>query len=538
MTVDHSVLRAQDPAGRLYNEDLAPAEPGDRQWNTYSLVALWMNDAHNVGNYTFAAGLFLLGLSPIEVTLGILGGALVILAGCCMSGFMGHGTGAPYPVVSRMSWGIWGANIPALVRGIVAIGWYGIQTFLASIALKIVLVRFFPGLDALTDTSILGLDLLGWMAFLLLWTIQLAIVVRGMEAVRHVSGWAGPAIWVVMLALAGWMLWQAGWTIDWTSGGGEEALPTGERIYQTFAAMGLTVGVLATLMLNFSDFARYAPTRRSVVVGNIWGLPVNWTLFALTSVIVSAASVEVYGEAVLDPALLLERIENDFIVVAGAAVFVMATIGVNIVANFVSASFDISNIAPRHISFKRGGIITAVLALVSMPWNLYSSPEIIAYFLGALGALLGPFFGIMVVDYFTLRRERFDMRHLYLPTSESIYYYRGGVNPRAAVAFVPAAIVSLTLALIPAFSRIAPFGWFIGAALGALFYLFIAKGRIQVLPPEPSAVDLTHRSAPPSPQPVGTQPVAAQPVATSRATATQEEATAHASATNRTSRGI
>ncbi|HEY6931965.1 MAG TPA: NCS1 family nucleobase:cation symporter-1 [Marmoricola sp.] len=492
--VDHAALKAEDPTGRLYNEDLAPASPDARRWSSYHLFSLWMNDAHNVGNYTFAAGLFLLGLSPIEVTLGILGGVLVIFGGCCMSGFMGQKTGAPYPVVSRITWGIWGANVPALVRGIVAIGWYGIQTFLASVALKVVLLRFIPGLAPLADHSLLGLDYLGWLAFLILWAIQMVIVSRGMNAVRHLSGWAGPAIWAVMIALAVWMLWQAGWSISWTTGGAKTPLSTGEQWYQTLAAVGLTVGVLATLMLNFSDFARYSPSRRAVVVGNIWGLPFNWTAFALTSVIVSAASVKVYGQAVLDPAQLLERINNDFLVLGGTIVFVLATIGVNVVANFVSASFDLSNVSPRHISFRRGGIITSVLALLSMPWNLYSSPAAISYFLGGLGALLGPFFGIMVVDYFAIRRERFSIRDMYLPSSKSIYFYRKGINPLAVAAFVPAAIIALLLALVSAFHAISPFGWFIGAALGAVFYLGIARGRVTILPEHQRLLDQSNVS--------------------------------------------
>jgi NCS1 family nucleobase:cation symporter-1 len=483
--LDPAVLRAQDPEGRLYNEDLAPATADKRRWNSYFLFSLWMNDAHNVGNYTFAAGLFLLGLSPFEVTLAILGGCLVIFGGCCMSGFMGQQTGAPYPVVSRISWGVWGANFPALVRGLVAIAWYGIQTFLASLALKVLLLRFFPGLEGLTDTSFIGLDLLGWIAFLILWAIQLAIVVRGMEAVRHFQGWAGPAIWAVMLALAVWMLWQADFDIAWTKSA--TGLSTGDRVYETFAAVGLTIGVLATLMLNFSDFARYAPTRRAVLVGNLWGLPINWTLFALTSVIVSAASVKVYGEAFLDPAELMNKIDNDLVALVGAAVFVLATIGVNIVANFVSPAFDLANVWPRHITFKRGGIITAFLALATVPWKLYSSPEIIAYFLGTLGALLGPFFGIMAVDFFVLRKQRVNVAHLYLPTPESEYWYSKGVNRLAIVAFVPSAIVSLYLALrldwiVPdalagAVEKASPFGWFLGAGLGALIYLPLARRR-------------------------------------------------------------
>jgi NCS1 family nucleobase:cation symporter-1 len=447
-----------------------------------------MNDAHNAGNYTFAAGLFLLGLSPLQVTLGILGGALIVFGGCCMSGFMGHDAGAPYPVVSRLSWGVWGANIPALTRGAVAIAWYGIQTFLASIALKVLLLRFVPGMEPLADRTFLGMDLLGWMAFLILWAIQMAIVVRGMEAVRHLQGWAGPAIWVVMIALAVWMLWQAGWHISWTRGGVDDALSSGEQWYQTFAAVGLTVGILATLMLNFSDFVRYSPSRASVVKGNAWGLPFNWTAFALTSVNVSAASVEVYGEAVLDPAVLLERMDNDLLVLFGTAVFVLATIGVNIVANFVSAAFDISNVNPKRISFRKGGILTSVLALVSMPRNLYNSPEIIAYFLGGLGALLGPFFGIMAVDYFAPRKGRFSLPDLYEPTAKSLYYYRNGVNPLAIKAFVPSAVVALILALVPTFSYVAPFGWFIGCALGAVAYWVVARGRHVVARDEVAAV--------------------------------------------------
>jgi len=396
-----------------------------------------------------------------------------------MSGFMGHDTGAPYPVVSRLSWGIWGARFTALVRGIVAIAWYGIQTFLASLALKVLLVRVFPGADDLTSVTFIGLDLLGWISFLALWGIQMLIVRRGMEAVRHFQGLAGPAIWAVMIVLAVWMLWQAGWSIDWFRGGADTPLSAGEQWYQTFAAVGLTVGVLATLMLNFSDFARFAPSRRDVVRGNLLGLPFNWTAFALTSVVVSAASVEVYGQAVLDPAALLEDVDNEFLVLAGSAVFVVATIGVNIVANFVSAAFDLSNLAPKRISFKTGGIIASFAALLSTPWNLYNSPEVIAYFLGGLGGLLGPFFGIMAVDYFLLRRARVSVPDLYDPSPRSAYYYDNGVNRLAVIAFIPSAAVSLTFALLPLFGRVAPFGWFIGAALGAACYYAVARNSIR-----------------------------------------------------------
>ncbi|HKV20105.1 MAG TPA: cytosine permease, partial [Mycobacterium sp.] len=177
----------------------------------------------------------------------------------------------------------------------------------------------------------------------------------------------------------------------------------------------------------------------------------------------------------------------------GSAVFVIATIGVNIVANFVSAAYDISNVNPKRISFRKGGIITSILALVSMPWNLYNSPDVIAYFLGGLGALLGPFFGILALDYFWYRKGRFSISDLYLPTPESQYYYRKGVNPNAVKAFVPSAVIALVLALVPTFGKVAPFGWFIGAALGALAYYVVTRGRPLSEAPGPTPGDASGR---------------------------------------------
>ena len=204
-----------DPEHRLCNRDLAPASSDDRVWNGYSLFSLWMNDAHNASNYTFAAALFigtgtLMGLTPFAIVIGVLVATAIIFAACCLSGMMGYETGAPYPVVSRVTWGVWGANFPAIVRGIVAIAWYGIQTYIASISLELLLMRIFPAMRE-WSTPFLGLRLSGWFAFLLLSAVQLLIVWRGMEAVRHFQGAAGPIIWVIMIGMAVWMLSQANW---------------------------------------------------------------------------------------------------------------------------------------------------------------------------------------------------------------------------------------------------------------------------------------------------------------------------------------
>ena len=367
-----------------------------------------MNDAHNASNYTFAAALFigtgaLMGMTPLAIVIGVLIATVIIFVACCVSGQMGYETGAPYPVISRVTWGIWGANFPAIVRGIVAIAWYGIQTYLASISLELLLMRVFPVVQG-WDASFVGLRMSGWLAFLILSIIQLIIVWRGMEAVRHFQGAAGPTIWVIMIGLGLWMLSQADWQFHWTVNADGAAPPLGTQVHQVLVAVGLTVGTLATLMLNFSDFARYAPSSRSMVMGNLLGLPLNWTAFAMTSVLCSAAAIEAYGVAIHDPGELLSLVDNDIVFYVVSLGFIVATIGVNIVANFVSAAFDLSNVNPKRISFRVGGIVAVVASIVVTPWNLYGSPAAITYFLGSLGALLGPFFGILVIDYFYFKR--------------------------------------------------------------------------------------------------------------------------------------
>ncbi|CAM5778956.1 NCS1 family nucleobase:cation symporter-1 [Castellaniella caeni] len=492
--IPNEELARQDPDGRLFNEDLAPAHPTHRKWNGYQLFSLWMNDAHNAGNYTWAAGLFVgLGMSAFDITLGIFLGSLIILAGCCLSGFMGHDTGTPYPVISRITWGIWGANIPAVVRGIVAIAWYGVQTYLASIALNALLSRAFPmfrELSLSTAPSFLNLSLGGWICFLLLSILQLIIVRRGMEAVRHFQGLAGPIIWVIMLVLMFYFLSKANWHFDWFSGPDGKQLDSSTQMRNILIACAQTVGTLATLMLNFSDFARFSPSRKSVVTGCAWGLPVNWTAFAVTSVVTTVAAAQVLNadiNDIKDPGILLEHVDNSIMFYVCTISFVFATIGVNIVANFVSAAFDISNINPRRISFRTGGLITAIASIIVTPWNYFNNPVVVGYFLGSLGALLGPFFGILAVDYYLVRKQKFSIRHMYLPTPESIYYYNKGVSHYALYALIPSAIVSLSIALLPAFSEIKDFGWFIGAPIGAIIYYFLANGRVVILPHETAA---------------------------------------------------
>jgi NCS1 family nucleobase:cation symporter-1 len=455
---------------RLYNEDLAPAK--ERKWGTYSLFALWMSDVHNLGNYTFAAGLFVLGLSAWEVLVSLAVGFTIVFIGMNFMGFAGQRTGVPFPVFSRLSFGIWGANIPALIRAIIAIAWYGIQTYLAALAINVLLLELSPGLASLEESSFLGLSYLGWISFISLWFVQLIILTRGIETVRKYQDWAGPIIWIVMLLMAIWLLIQAG-GISFTHNLKE--LSTRETIRAMGIGATLTVATYVTLMLNFCDFSRFTPTRRAIVAGNFLGLPINGTAFAVVSVLTTAGALEVYGETITDPAYILAKVPIPLLLIVGAILFATATIGVNIVANFVSPAYDLANVWPKHINFQRGGMISAFVAVAVLPWNLYSNPVVINYFLGGLGAILGPLFGIMMTDYYFVRRGRVVIDDLFRDSTSGAYYYRRGLNPRALWVFIPTALVSAVIALWPPLATVAPFALFIGGAVAAVIYYFVMR---------------------------------------------------------------
>ena len=453
---------------RLYNEDLAPVPADRRTWKTYSVFAMWMSDVHSIGGYTFAAGLFFLGLAGWQVLLALIIGIFLVYLGMCLMGLAGFSAGVPYPVLARLSFGLFGANIPALIRAIIGIFWYGIQTYLASVAFVVLLLRIFPAVTPLTKGGFLGLSLLGWLCFLALWLFQLLLFQRGMETIRKYQDWCGPIIYVVMIVLLIWIITQAGsrFSLNISS----QAIPPGTALLRFFTAIALVVAYFSTLLLNFCDFSRLTPSRRTIWVGNFLGLPLNFTAFSVVSVLVTTGSIAVFGHAITDPVLIVAQIPNTFALIVGAITFVVATIGINIVANFVSPAYDLANVAPKHITFRRGGIIAAIGALVVLPWKIYSNPFAINYFLGGLAAFLGPLFGIIIVDYYLVKRGKIDVNGLYIAGPASPYWYQQGINARAVAAFVISAAISATFALVPAFATIAPFSWFIGAIIGGVAY--------------------------------------------------------------------
>ncbi|GJE15344.1 NCS1 family nucleobase:cation symporter-1 [Methylobacterium marchantiae] len=460
---------------RLTNEDLAPLRK--QTWGSYNFFAFWMSDVHSVGGYITAGSLFSLGLVSWQVLISLLVGILIVQFFCNLVAKPSQLTGTPYPVICRASFGVKGANIPAIIRGLIAVAWYGIQTYLASSAFMIVALRFYPELKPYADVTqhgFVGLSSLGWAAFMTLWVIQALVFWRGMEAIRKFIDWAGPAVYVVMIALAVYLVAKAGIS--------NVGLTLGEVKYQGWDALPVMINAVALVvsyfsgpMLNFGDFSRYGKSFPAVKSGNFWGLPVNFIGFSLLTVITTSSTLPVFGHLIIDPVETVSKIDNTYAVVLGAFTFMTATIGINIVANFVSPAFDFSNVAPQHISWRMGGMIAAVGSIFITPWNLYNNPAVIHYTLDILGAFIGPLFGILIADFFVVRKQHVVVDDLYTMSPTGTYWYDGGYNRAAVMSVIPSALVPALCAVIPALGSLANFSWFIGVALGFSIYLVLMR---------------------------------------------------------------
>jgi nucleobase:cation symporter-1, NCS1 family len=471
---------------RLTNEDLAPLK--QQTWSSYNIFAFWMSDVHSVGGYVTAGSLFALGLASWQVLVALLIGIVIVNIFCNLVAKPSQATGVPFPVICRSVFGVLGANIPAIIRGLIAVAWYGIQTYLASAALDVVLLKLFPGLAPYADVNqhgFLGLPFLGWGSFLLLWVLQACVFWRGMESIRKFIDFCGPAVYVVMFLLCGYLIYKAGWgAIDLSLG---EVTYTGlESIPVMLGAIALVVSYFSGPMLNFGDFARYGKSFDAVKRGNFLGLPVNFLLFSLLVVVTASLTVPVFGELITDPVATVAKIDSTFAIVLGALTFTIATIGINIVANFISPAFDFSNVSPQRISWRAGGMIAAVGSVLITPWNLYNNPDVIHYTLETLGAFIGPLFGVLIGHYYLIHKQKVVVDDMFTLAQDGTYWYTKGYNPAAVIATAVAAVVAVIPVLavgVPGMHTAAQYSWFIGCGLGlGVYYLLATRNKLAVAP--------------------------------------------------------
>ncbi len=430
-----------DTNSPLWNADLAPTTPAQRTWTTWNIAALWIGMAVVITTYTLASGLMQQGMTWSQALFTILAGNVIVLIPMVLNAHAGTKYGVSFPVLSRAAFGVKGANVPAILRAIVACGWFGIQTWIGGLALHALLTAAWPAWGGIAG----GI----WIAFAIFWLIQVAIIMKELEGIKALETWAAP----LLLGAGGLLLWWAA-----SNGGGlgnvlreSSRLQQGTTPFWTLfpAALTANVGYWATLSLNIPDFTRYAKSQRSQMLGQALGLPLTMAAFAFIGVAVTSATIVVFGEAIWDPVQLIARIGSPAVIIFGALVVLAAQITTNMAANVVSPANDFSSLAPKRITYLHGALITAVIGIAMMPWKLYAdaSAYIFTWLIG-YSSLMGAIGGILIADYWVLRRRELSVPDLF--AVEGRYTYRGGINPRAMIALV-AAILPVT----PGFVRAA-----------------------------------------------------------------------------------
>ncbi|RMH16326.1 MAG: nitrate reductase [Acidobacteria bacterium] len=476
---------ANEPEATLINDDLAPTTPEGRTWTVRHMASLWIGMVVCVPTYMLAGGLIDLGMSWWQAVLTVGLGNLIVLLPMVLMGHAGTAHGVPFPVLARASFGVFGANVPALLRGLVACGWFGIQTWIGGSAIY-QLLGALAGRQGGADLPLLGLNAAELACFLAFWAIQVAIIWRGIDSIKVLETWAAPFLIAMGLALLGWAWVRAdgfGPMLEAPSqfapGGPQEG-----RFWAVFfPALTGMVGFWATLSLNIPDFTRYARSQRDQILGQALGLPAFMILFSFIGVAVTSATVAIFGQPIADPTVLLGRMGGGVAVILSLIALSLATLSTNLAANVVSPANALVNLAPRRISFRLGSLITAALGIAIFPWKLIESTQGYVFtWLVGYSALLGPIGGIILVDYYLLRRTALDVAGLY--RLDGPYRYRRGYNPAALAALaigiapnVPGFLAQAGwVGGVPAFfSTLYTYAFFAGFALAGAVYWLLAR---------------------------------------------------------------
>jgi len=452
-----------DPS--LSNRDLRPTGPEQRTWGFYNYTALWFSMCMEITTYRLASGLIASGMDWKQALGTVLLGNLIVLVPLLLNAHAGAKYGIPFPVFLRASFGVRGANLAALLRAVVACGWFGIQSWIGGSAIDAMLIVIWPG--AAGNGGIL------WACFLGFWLLNMVVVWRGVESIRRLQAFGAPFMFVMAAALLIWVRVKAG------SFGAMLSTPsrfhsTHEFLAVFFPSLTAMVGYWATLALNIPDFTRYSKSQSAQSWGQAFGLPVAMVLYTFLGIAVTSASAVLFGKPIWDPVQLIGMFHQPLVAFVAMIAVLVATLNVNIGANVVSPSNDFSNLYPRLISFRTGGLITGFLGLAMCPWKLLATPDsyIFGWLVGYSG-LLGPVAGIMVCDYFFIRGTELDVNSLY--HREGIYHYTKGVNPRALIALALGVAIALVGLIVPSLHFLYDYAWFVGFFTAGATYVAMMK---------------------------------------------------------------
>ena len=472
----------------LYNEDLAPVPASRRKWGVLSFAALWISMSACIPTYMLASGLIGSGMNWSQAVFTIFLGNVIVVIPMILNAHAGTKYGIPFPVFCRASFGTRGANVPALLRALVACGWFGIQTWIGGDAIYKILGVFFPAIATGHPLPVLAITPAQFACFLGFWGVNMWIIWRGIDTIRVLLNIKAPLLIVLGLALLAWAYHAAGGfgPILSQPSAFDPGQPKAGQFWSVFfPSLTGMIGFWATLSLNIPDFSRYARSQRDQIIGQALGLPATMALYSFIGVAVTSATTIIYGQTLWDPIDVLTRFKNPIVLVGSLVALCIATLATNIAANVVSPANDFSQLAPSRITFRTGGFITGVIGILIMPWKLLADPSgYIFTWLVGYSALLGPIGGVMIADYFVYRHKQLNLAALYAPVGE--YCYSGGVSWVAISSLLLGALPSLPGFLanikvvdgthVPAFfMELYSFAWLAGFGIAFAAYLVLRK---------------------------------------------------------------
>ena len=469
----------------LINEDLAPVSAGKRKWGTWNYAALWISMSLCIPTYMLASSLIDGGMNWWQAVLTIFLGNCIVLIPMVLNGHAGAKYGIPFPVFVRASFGTRGANIPAILRAIVACGWFGIQTWIGGASLYNIFRIWFPSLAEINHTALIP-QALPMLCFLAFWALNMYIIYLGVDSIKKLLVFKAVFLPVAALGLLIWAIIAAKGLGPILS---QPSKFSTSREFWVFFFPALTgmVGFWATLSLNIPDFTRYAKSQKAQVNGQIIGLPPSMTFFAFVGVIVTSATAIIYGNTEWDIVKLAGKFDNKIMATVAMIGIIISTLATNIAANIVSPANDFANLAPQKINFRTGGYITGIIGVLIFPWKLIADPNgYIFTWLIAYSSLLGPVGGIMIADYFFIRKKELALDELY--NANGIYAYQKGFNQKAIIALLlgvlpnlPGFLLQIKIISVTAFpgwiNHLYHYAWFVGFVVSGIIYYLLMKQK-------------------------------------------------------------
>ena len=478
---DHSEPIRKSP---YWNKDIAPTRKLQRTWGTKDIAVLWISMSACIPTYMLASSLIAEGMNWWQAVLTIFLGNCIVLLPMILNAHAGTKYGIPYPVYCRPAFGILGANVPAVLRALVACGWFGIQAWIGGAAIYKLVGLWIPSMMGGAPVFV-GLNAAQWGCFLFFWAINMFVIYKGVESIRILLNIKAPLLILLGLALLGWAYVQAGGfgrMLSTPSAFAPGQPKAGQFWPFFFPALTAMIGFWATLSLNIPDFSRYAKSQHDQILGQALGLPMTMGLYSFIGVAVTSATVVIYGQSIWDPVDLIAKFKNPLVLAIALISLCVATLATNIAANVVGPANDFSHLWPEKIDFRMGGYITGVIGILIQPWKLIADPSgYIFTWLVAYSSLLGSIGGILICDYYILRGAKLDVRELY--EKNGAYWYAGGVNGRALVALVlsclpvlPGFLGTVKLATVaPFWISLYHYAWFISFGLSFTLYWLLMR---------------------------------------------------------------